>query len=89
MAGKKGKSDSKSQSKGKADATPAPTKKKGAQAISARHILCDKFSQREEALAELRDGKDWREVCVKYSTEKARSGESFSSSSSSFIHTVI
>lgn len=75
MAGKKGKADSKSQSKGKPESAAAPAKKKGAQAISARHILCDKFSQREEALAELRDGKDWKEVCVKYSTEKARSGE--------------
>lgn len=89
MAGKKGKTEAKSQAKGdgpkatkgkgKQDSAPAdkgPAKKKGAQAISARHILCDKHSKREEALAELRSGCDWKDVCVKYSTEKARSGTS-------------
>jgi peptidyl-prolyl cis-trans isomerase NIMA-interacting 4 len=84
MAGKKGKSDAKSQAnrgeakavkgKGKQDAGQAPAKKKGAQSISARHILCEKHSHREEALAELRKGKDWKDVCMKYSIEKARSG---------------
>ncbi|KAK9780607.1 putative YDG domain-containing protein [Seiridium cardinale] len=79
-AGKKGKSDSAKGGKGKgnndtAQSDKAPAKKKkGAQAITARHILCEKHSKREEALAELRATGDWDAVCLKYSIEKGRSG---------------
>ncbi|KAH6661106.1 hypothetical protein BKA67DRAFT_654246 [Truncatella angustata] len=84
--GKKGKNEGKSQAKGDS-AKPAkggkgkgnqdtkePVKNKSAQQILVRNILCDKFSRREEALAELRQGESWKAVCDKYAIEKVNSG---------------
>ncbi|KAK5664368.1 hypothetical protein OQA88_591 [Cercophora sp. LCS_1] len=47
---------------------------KGAQSINVRHILCEKHSKKEEALAKLRDGAKFDEVAKEYSEDKARQG---------------
>ncbi|KAH8653445.1 hypothetical protein BX600DRAFT_386160 [Xylariales sp. PMI_506] len=79
--GKKGSSKEAPAKGGKAkaqqtDTTAAGGKKKGAQSISVRHILCDKHSKREEALAKLRSGVSWNDVCTEFAIEKARTGGS-------------
>ena len=57
----KGKSGDKGKSKG-ADADKASGKAKGAQNINVRHILCEKQSKKEEALAKLKAGSKFDEV---------------------------
>jgi hypothetical protein len=69
----------KGKGKGKQDSTQAakaaPAKSKGAQKIDVCHILCEKFSQREEAHDKIKSGElTWSGACEKYSIEKARSG---------------
>ncbi|RMZ76923.1 hypothetical protein DV736_g6701, partial [Chaetothyriales sp. CBS 134916] len=44
--------------------------------INVRHILCEKHSKKEEALAKLRDGAKFDEVAREYSEDKARQGGS-------------
>merc|ERR1712000_205232 len=51
-------------------------KAKGAQAINVRHILCEKHSKKEEALAKLNEGVKFDEVARNYSEDKARQGGS-------------
>lgn len=47
---------------------------KGAQSINVRHILCEKHSKKEEALAKLREGVKFDEVAREFSEDKARQG---------------
>jgi len=63
--------------KGQGDSTEKDSKvKKGAQSINVRHILCEKFSKKEEALSKLRDGAKFDEVAREFSEDKARQGGS-------------
>lgn len=48
---------------------------KAANSINVRHILCEKHSRKEEALAKIRDGAKFDEVAREYSEDKARQGE--------------
>jgi NIMA-interacting peptidyl-prolyl cis-trans isomerase 4 len=50
-------------------------KLKAATSINVRHILCEKHSKKEEALARLREGKKFDEVAREFSEDKARQGE--------------
>ncbi|KAL5612636.1 hypothetical protein BROUX41_004269 [Berkeleyomyces rouxiae] len=49
-------------------------KVKGAQSINVRHILCEKHSKKEEALAKIREGVKFDEVARQFSEDKARQG---------------
>ncbi|KAL1973759.1 hypothetical protein VTN31DRAFT_5319 [Thermomyces dupontii] len=77
------KKDSKgNKGKGK-DASDAGDKGKGgkgglkpANSINVRHILCEKYSKKEEALEKLRNGAKFDEVAREYSEDKARQGGS-------------
>jgi NIMA-interacting peptidyl-prolyl cis-trans isomerase 4 len=66
--------------KGKAKAKEAASDKgstskvKGAQSINVRHILCEKHSKKEEALAKLNAGTKFDEVAREFSEDKARAG---------------
>lgn len=51
-------------------------KLKGAQQINVRHILCEKHSKKEEALAKLKDGAKFDDVAREFSEDKARQGGS-------------
>jgi len=64
-------------SKGKDDASAgASGKLKSAQSINVRHILCEKHSKKEEALAKLRAGAKFDDVAREFSEDKARQGGS-------------
>jgi len=54
---------------GSGDETLSP-----ARSINVRHILCEKYSKKEEALAKLRDGAKFNEVAEEFSEDKARQG---------------
>jgi len=73
----KGKDAGKGKGKGK-DAAGADSvgggKLKSAQQINCRHILCEKHSKKEEALAKLRDGAKFDDVAREFSEDKARQG---------------
>ncbi|KAF7172802.1 hypothetical protein CNMCM5623_004938 [Aspergillus felis] len=49
---------------------------KPATSINVRHILCEKFSKKEEALEKLRNGAKFDDVAKEYSEDKARQGGS-------------
>jgi NIMA-interacting peptidyl-prolyl cis-trans isomerase 4 len=49
-------------------------KLKPAQQINCRHILCEKHSKNEEAVAKLRDGAKFDDVAREFSEDKARQG---------------
>ncbi|KAL4911252.1 hypothetical protein BDW74DRAFT_142630 [Aspergillus multicolor] len=51
-------------------------KMKGGQSINVRHILCEKFSKKEEALEKIRNGSKFDDVAREYSEDKARAGGS-------------
>ncbi|KAK2733882.1 Peptidyl-prolyl cis-trans isomerase pin4 [Myotisia sp. PD_48] len=78
--GKKASSDTKNNGK-KASGpdTKDEGKKKGlkpATSINVRHILCEKFSRKQEALAKLEAGTKFDEVAREFSEDKARQGGS-------------
>jgi len=50
------------------------TKLKPANAIYVRHILCEKYSKKEEALNKLREGAKFDDVAREFSEDKARQG---------------
>lgn len=52
-------------------------KLKPATSINVRHILCEKHSNKEKALEQLREGKKFDEVARELSEDKARQGTSF------------
>ncbi|KAI5306199.1 Peptidyl-prolyl cis-trans isomerase pin4 [Ascosphaera pollenicola] len=62
------------------DDAAAASKSKGglkpANAINVRHILCEKYSKKEEALEKLRNGAKFDDVAREYSEDKARQGGS-------------
>lgn len=49
-------------------------KLKPANAIQVRHILCEKYSKKEEALNKLREGAKFDDVAREFSEDKARQG---------------
>lgn len=51
-------------------------KLKAATSINVRHILCEKHSKKEEALAKLREGEKFDQVAKEFSEDKARQGGS-------------
>lgn len=51
-------------------------KLKAAQSLNVRHILCEKHSRKEEALAKLREGLKFDDVAREFSEDKARQGGS-------------
>jgi NIMA-interacting peptidyl-prolyl cis-trans isomerase 4 len=75
----KNKDAGKGKGKGKANDAAAGEsggagKLKSAQQINCRHILCEKHSKKEEALAKLRDGAKFDDVAREFSEDKARQG---------------
>ncbi|KAI5299954.1 Peptidyl-prolyl cis-trans isomerase pin4 [Ascosphaera atra] len=50
---------------------------KAANSINVRHILCEKYSKKEEALEKLRNGAKFDDVAREYSEDKARQGARF------------
>jgi len=72
--GKKGAASDSGGSKGGAKSATSSTK--GAQSINVRHILCEKFSKKEEALAKLNEGVAFNKVAEEFSEDKARQGGS-------------
>ncbi|TPX18525.1 uncharacterized protein E0L32_011563 [Thyridium curvatum] len=66
----------KDQGKGKGGGGDKDSKLKAANAINVRHILCEKHSKKEEALAKLRDGAKFDDVAREFSEDKARQGGS-------------
>jgi len=54
---------------------------KGAQSINVRHVLCEKHSKKEEAVAKLNEGVRFDEVARNFSEDKARQGTVVSLSS--------
>lgn len=72
----KGKAADKGKGKDKnAGAEKGGGKQKGAQSINVRHILCEKHSKKEEAVAKLNAGTKFDEVAREFSEDKARQGE--------------
>lgn len=61
---------------GDKDTKESSGKAKGAMSINVRHILCEKHSKKEEALAKLNEGVKFDEVAREYSEDKARQGGS-------------
>ncbi|KAI9818983.1 MAG: Peptidyl-prolyl cis-trans isomerase pin4 [Phylliscum demangeonii] len=52
------------------------SKLKAATSINVRHILCEKHSKKEEAIAQLRAGVKFDDVARQFSEDKARQGGS-------------
>ena len=69
-------SNNKPAAKDSTDAAASSAKLKPATSINVRHILCEKHSKKEEALAKLREGAKFDEVAREYSEDKARQGGS-------------
>ncbi|KAL1961349.1 hypothetical protein VTO42DRAFT_77 [Malbranchea cinnamomea] len=77
--GKNADTKGKGKGKGKDEGNESGGKGKGlkpANSINVRHILCEKFSKKEEALEKLRSGAKFDEVAREYSEDKARQGGS-------------
>lgn len=72
---------SKDNSKSKDTKAASDSKDKGklkpANAINVRHILCEKHSKKEEALAKLNEGVKFDDVAREFSEDKARQGAYF------------
>ncbi|KAH9828667.1 Peptidyl-prolyl cis-trans isomerase PIN4 [Teratosphaeria destructans] len=72
----KGKGSDKNQGKGKDEGGDKGGKAaKGAKSVNVRHILCEKHSKKEEALAKLNSGAKFDDVAREFSEDKARQGE--------------
>ncbi|KAM7223883.1 putative peptidyl-prolyl cis-trans isomerase nima-interacting 4 [Rhypophila decipiens] len=70
----KGKKDDSSNKSKDTKGSGSKGEAKGAQSLNVRHILCEKHSKKEEALAKLREGVKFDEVARLYSEDKARQG---------------
>ncbi|KAF2772973.1 FKBP-like protein [Teratosphaeria nubilosa] len=71
----KGKGGDKDKSKGKdAGVDKGGKAAKGAKSVNIRHILCEKHSKKEEALAKLNSGAKFDDVAREFSEDKARQG---------------
>lgn len=68
------------------DSAEGSKKQKGAQSINVRHILCEKFSKKEEALAKINAGTKFDEVAREYSEDKARQGGSLGWQTKGSLH---
>lgn len=66
----------KGKGKNKDDGDAGAGKLKAASSINVRHILCEKHSKKEEALAKLREGMKFDDVAREFSEDKARQGGS-------------
>ncbi|KIW97295.1 peptidyl-prolyl cis-trans isomerase pin4 [Cladophialophora bantiana CBS 173.52] len=78
-SGKASSSSAKGKAKGKdneGSSASGSGKLKAAQSINVRHILCEKHSKKEEALAKLREGAKFDDVAREFSEDKARQGGS-------------
>ncbi|MCJ1432209.1 Peptidyl-prolyl cis-trans isomerase pin4 [Xylographa pallens] len=73
--GAKSKGGSSSKEDKSADASGGG-KLKPATSINVLHILCEKYSKKEEALTKLRDGAKFDDVAREFSEDKARQGGS-------------
>jgi hypothetical protein len=60
--------------KGKPAPAAGPAKLKPATSINVRHILCEKHSNKEKALARLIEGHKFDDVAKDLSEDKARQG---------------
>ncbi|KAJ1811659.1 Peptidyl-prolyl cis-trans isomerase pin4 [Coemansia sp. RSA 2599] len=60
----------------KEEARPGDAKLKPVNAVTVRHILCEKHAKIMEALAKLDQGKDFASVATEYSEDKAKYGGS-------------
>ncbi|KAI9653085.1 MAG: Peptidyl-prolyl cis-trans isomerase pin4 [Trizodia sp. TS-e1964] len=69
----KGKGEAKTYVKDQSSGSDA--KLKAATAINVRHILCEKFSRKEDALGKLQQGGKFDEVAREFSEDKQRQGE--------------
>jgi len=72
----KSSSAGKGKGKGKDDGESGSGKLKAATSINVRHILCEKHSKKEEALAKLKDGAKFDDVAREFSEDKQRQGGS-------------
>ncbi|KAL1869183.1 hypothetical protein VTK73DRAFT_3352 [Phialemonium thermophilum] len=72
----KGSSGKAGKGKGKGESGDKESKVKGASSINVRHILCEKHSKKEEALAKLKEGVKFDDVAREFSEDKARQGGS-------------
>ena len=76
------KGKAKADNKAKSDAKAGPAKESGGgkpktgMSVNSRHILCEKFSKKEEALRKLEEGVPFSEVAKIWSEDKARQGGS-------------
>lgn len=75
-AGNKDKGKAKESAADKKGDKASGGKLKPATSINVRHILCEKHSRKEEALAKLRDGAKFDDVAREFSEDKARQGGS-------------
>jgi NIMA-interacting peptidyl-prolyl cis-trans isomerase 4 len=66
--------DSTSESSDKGKSSAGASKLKPATSINVRHILCEKHSKKEEALAKILEGAKFDEVARSMSEDKARAG---------------
>jgi hypothetical protein len=57
------------------DSSSGPAKLKPATSINVRHILCEKHSNKEKALARLLEGHKFDDVAKDLSEDKARQGK--------------
>ncbi|KAL2826844.1 hypothetical protein BDW59DRAFT_61362 [Aspergillus cavernicola] len=72
----KGKEKEKAADSSKSDSGDKGKGLKPANSINVRHILCEKFSKKEEALEKLRNGGKFDDIAREYSEDKARQGGS-------------
>lgn len=76
----KGKAKADNKVKSNAKAGPAKEsaggKLKPSTAVLTRHILCEKYSKKEEALRKLEEGANFADVAKEFSEDKARQGGS-------------
>jgi NIMA-interacting peptidyl-prolyl cis-trans isomerase 4 len=66
--------------------TMAPSKLKPATSINVRHILCEKHSNKEKALAAIISGRKFDDVAREMSEDKSRQGTFRSSARSNHLH---
>ncbi|KAK5945065.1 hypothetical protein PMZ80_002268 [Knufia obscura] len=75
MAPPKNKAGNK-KSKDSGDDAGSSKKVKESQFVNVRHILCEKFSKKEEALAAINAGGKFDDIARRFSEDKARQGGS-------------
>ncbi|OJJ60168.1 hypothetical protein ASPSYDRAFT_149329 [Aspergillus sydowii CBS 593.65] len=71
---KKGKGKEKAKPESVSNAAGKGKAMKSVSRVNSRHILCEKFSKKEEALEKIRNGAKFDDVAREYSEDKARHG---------------